>query len=251
MPKDTATMPSFDAAAPVQPAPARHEGITVVGEAVRRVSPESAEFVVEIAASAPSAAQALRDNHAKTLQLAQALTALGVQQADVQTISMNVLNAYAPAIPSLTGFGAMPQIGQGGYGPPLASELQFGSYHARNTLRVNVRDPGRVGEVVDAAIRAGGVLVGGFSFKVSDESHARRTTLEAAGRDARSKAETLAAATGKQVGEPVAITEEIVVTNGAYAALRMAMPFAFEAGVQRVTGDLEYYARVSANFRLQ
>lgn len=251
MPKDTATMPSYESAAAAQAIPARHEGISVVGEAVRRVSPENAEFVVEIASSAPSAAQALRDNQAKTVQLAQTLTALGVQPADVHTISMNVLSAYTPGMSALGGFGAIPQIGQGGYGAPLAGELQFGSYQARNTLRVNVRDPARVGEIVDAAIRAGGVLVGGFSFKVSDEAQARRAALEAAGRDARAKAETLATAAGKQVGEAVAITEDIVLTNGAYTALRMAMPFAFEAGVQRVTGDLEYYARVSANFRLQ
>ncbi len=261
MPKETATMPSNEPT-PVQSGHARLEGITVVGEAVRRMHPESAEFIIEISASAPTAAQALRDNQAKTVQLAQALTALGVQQADLQTISTNVYSAYTPAMPSLGGFGPMPQIGQGGYGaygatgvlqatPPLGTDVQFGSYQARNTLRINVREPGRVGEVVDAATRAGGILAGGFSFKASDESHARRAALEAAGRDARAKAEVLAAAAGKQVGDAVAIVEDIVVSNGAYAALRMALPFAFGAGAPRVAGELEYYARVSANFRLQ
>jgi uncharacterized protein len=261
MPKDTATMPSNEPTS-VQPGHARFEGVTVVGEAVRRVHPESAEFLIEVSASAPNAAQALRDNQAKTVQLAQALAALGVQQADLQSISMNVYSSFAPAMPALAGYGGMPQIGQTGYGgygstgvlqaaPPLGAEVQFGSYQARNTLRVNVREPGRVGEVVDAAIRAGGILAGGFSFKASDEAHARRAALEAAGRDARSKAEMLAAAAGKQIGDPVSITEDIVVSNGAYAALRMAFPFAFGAGAPRVAGELEYYARVSASFRLQ
>jgi uncharacterized protein YggE len=175
---------------------------------------------------------------------------------------MNVYSLYQPPVPALPGYGAMPQLGQGGYpafvsapplptAPPLSNEMQFGSYNARNTLRVNVRDPGRVGEVVDSAIRAGAMLAGGFSFKVCDEANARRAALEAAGRDARAKAETLASAAGKQIGDPVALSEDIVVSNGAYAALRMAFPFAFGAGAPRVAGELEYYARVSANFRLQ
>jgi len=114
-----------------------------------------------------------------------------------------------------------------------------------------VREAARTGEIVDAAARAGATIAAAFSFRVSDEAAAQRAALEAAGKDARAKAETLAAATGRQLGEPVAITEGIVVSNGAYAALRSAMPFAFGAGAPQVAGELEYYARVSASFRFQ
>jgi uncharacterized protein len=259
MPKDTATMSAYETPASVQNARTRLEGVTVIGEAVRRVAPEGAEFVIELATSAPTAAQALRDNQTKATQVAQALTALGVQQADLETLSMNVQSLYTPSLPPLPGLSALPQLGGfPGYGVaplpttlPLSGEVQFGSYQARSTIRINVREAGRVGEVVDTAIRAGGLLVGGFSFKVSDEAHARRAVLEAAGRDARSKAETMASAAGKQIGEVVAISEDLVVSNGVYAALRLANPFAFGVGTQRPTGELEYYARVSANFRLQ
>lgn len=227
------------------------EGVTVIGEAVRGVPPESAEFLLEITASAPTAAQALRDNHVKTTQLVQAVAALGVQPADLQTISLNVYNLYSQALQ-----GGMAQIGQGGFGLLAATQtaqpdVQFGSYCARKTLRAMVREPGRVGEIVDAAARAGATVAGGFSFRVSDEAAARRSALEAAGKDARAKAETLAIAAGKQLGDPVAISEDIIASNGTYAALRSAVPFAFGAGAPQVTGDLEYYARVSARFRFQ
>jgi uncharacterized protein YggE len=232
------------------------EGVVVIGEALRGVPPESAEFLIEITASAPTAAQALRDNHLKTTQAAQAVAALGVQQADLQTISLNVYNLYSQAMQGLAGIGGMPQIGQGGFGllAPSAGvqpDVQFGSYYARKTLRVIVREPGRVGEIVDAAARAGATVTGAFSFRVSDEAAARRAALEAAAKDARAKAETLAAAAGKQLGDPIAISEDIIASNGAYAALRSAMPFAFGAGAPLVTGELEYYARVSARFRFQ
>jgi len=226
-------------------APAPMEGITVIGEAVRRVSPECAEFLIEITASAPTAAQALRDNQMKTTQVAQAILALGVQHPDMQSISLNVQSLYAPAMQALPPFGMLPQIGSA-----LPAEVQFGAYHATNTFRVNVREPGRVGEVVDAAARAGATILGGFSFKVMDETNARRAALESAGKDARAKAELLASSTGKQVGDAIAISEEIVASNGSYMALRSAFPLAFGAGAPHVTGELEYYARVSASFRL-
>jgi uncharacterized protein len=246
-----------------QPGHTPAEGVIVVGEAVRRVSPESAEFLMEVTNSAPTAAQALRDNHSKTAQLLQAVASMGVQPADLQTISFNVYSLFAPAMQALPGYGAIPQIGHGtfpgypgsapmqGMGQGVGqNEIQFGTYHARNTLRVNVREPGRVGEIVDALTKAGATISGTFAFRPSDEAQARRAALEAAGRDARVKAEALAAATGRQIGDAISICEEVVATNGTYAALRASLPYAFGAGAPQFAGELEYYARVSANFRL-
>jgi uncharacterized protein YggE len=224
--------------------------VTVIGEALRRVAPEGAEFLIEITAGAPTAAQALHDNQARTTQVTQALSPFGIQQADLQTISLNVHTFYTPAMPMLQAHGGLPQIGAGtfaGVGPEVQSAL----YYARNILRVNVRDSRRLGEAVDTAARTGATILGGLSLRVTDESGARRAALEAATKDARAKAETLAAAAGKQLGEAAAITEDIVVSNGTYTALRSVMPFAFGAGAPQVAGELEYYARVTANFRLQ
>jgi uncharacterized protein YggE len=215
------------------------DGVTVTGEAVRRIAPENAEFLIEIQAGAPTAAQALRDNQTKFTQVAQTLQALGVHAHDLQTISQNMINLYAPVMPALPGYGG------------VQPDLQFGSWHSRIVIRVHVRDASRAGEVMDAATRAGATVAGAFVFKASDEAGARRATLEAAGKDARTKAETLAAAAGKEVGDPISISEELIASNGAYAALRSAMPFVFGPGTPQVTGELEYYARVSASFRLQ
>jgi uncharacterized protein YggE len=233
---------------------AHAEGITVIGEALRRVAPDHAEFLVEITANAPTAAQALRDNQAKTAQVAQAVSVQGVAASDIQTISLNVLNLYAPMMPSLPGYAGMPQLGQafqqGAFQPgSFQPEVQFGSYQARNTLRVSVRDAARVGEIVDTAARAGATSVSPLCFKAQDEQNARKGVLEVAGKDARAKAEALAVAAGRKIGEAISISEDIVASNGAYAALRSAFPLAFGAGAPRMTGELEYYARVTASFR--
>jgi len=240
---------------------AQQEGIAVVGEAVQRVAPESAEFVVEIATAAPSATQALRDHQTKTSHLAQLVGTLGVPRTDLQIVSVNVINTFSSLLQSLPPYGAVAQLGPSfaplsgpsytGAGQTFQPDVQFGSYQARSLLRVRVRDANRVGEVVDALTKAGAVLAGGFSFRVADESAARKSALDAAGRDARSKAESLAAAAGKQVGEPLSISEDVVASNGVYSVLRAQAPWAFGADTPQMAGELEYYARVTASFRFQ
>lgn len=118
----------------------------------------------------------------KTMHLAQAIAAMGVRPSDLQTVSFNVYSQFGPVIPGLphllTAYGAALQIGQAGFHPyggavpagtGVQGEIQFGSYHARNTLRVNVREPGRAGEIMDAATKAAANIIGVFSWKASDE----------------------------------------------------------------------------------
>jgi uncharacterized protein len=253
--EDTQVMPAYGLRTPAQQAQQQMEGVTVIGEAVRRVPSETAEFLIEVTSTAPTAAQALRENQSKTQQLIQAIAPAGVQPTDIEAISLKVQNLYTPVMQALPPYGGLPQIGYGGvpsYAPAPAAqpEAQFGSYVASKTLRVNVRDAGRVGDAADAAARAGATILGAFRLRATDESAARRAALEAASKDARMKAEVLATAAGKQIGDPIAISEDIVASNGIYSALRATLPWSFGAGAPEQIGDLEYYARVSVNFRL-
>ena len=237
----------------VRTQPQAFEGIAVVGEAVRRVAPDSAEFLIEVIASGHSVSQSMANHQNLTAQIAQAISGSGVHRADLQTVSMNVANIYAPAL--APAYGAA-QIAPGGFAgfatqSPLQPDVQFGAYQTRSILRISVREAARAGEIVDASVKAGATLLGGLSYGAADEAGARKSALEAAGKDARSKAETLAAATGKQVGDPLAIAEEIIASNGVYSAMRAQMPWAFGPNTPVVAGELEYYARVTASFRFQ
>jgi len=201
------------------------EGVAVVGEAVRRIAPESADFLMEVTASGQTASQAMANQQTRTTQIAHAISSLGVQRGDLQTVSLGVTSAYTPVLQMPY---AMPQIvqggGLGGYSPPAAMQpdVQFGSYQARSVIRVVVREASRAGEIADAATRAGATLAG-----------------------------ALAAAAGKQLGEPLAISEEILASNGVYSAMRTQAPWAFGPDTPAAAGELEYYARVTASFRFQ
>jgi len=77
---DTKAMSPMDANTTRSTRKMKIEGVTVIGGSVRRVCAESAEFLIEIAAGAPTAAQALRDNHVKTTQGGSGGRRVGVQQ---------------------------------------------------------------------------------------------------------------------------------------------------------------------------
>lgn len=248
-------MPAYGSRTQTQPI----EGIAVVGEALRRAAPESAEFLIEITAGGATGSQATQNHQTKTTQIAQAVAALGVQHADLQVISLNVVNGYAPwlqTIQTMPPYG-VPQIGQVGmnaYAVPqvLQPEIQFGTSHqAKSVLRVNVRDAARAGEIADALAGAGATLVGGLSYRAADETGARKSALEAAVKDARAKAESVAIAAGRKLGEPVGISEDIIASNGVYSTLRAQVPWAFGPATPLAAGELEYYVRVTASFRFQ
>ena len=245
-------MPAYGSRTQTQPM----DGIAVVGEALRRVAPETAEFLIEITAGGATGSQAIQNHQTKTTQISQAVSALGVQRSDLQIISQNVVNGYTPLMQALPQYG-LPQIGQSGFNAfsaptALQPEVQFGTAHqAKSALRVIVRDASRAGEIADALVMAGAALMSGVSYRAGDEAGARKLALEAAVKDARVKAETVAAAAGKKLGDPVGILEDIVVSNGVYSALRAQTPWAFGPETPFAAGELEYYARVTASFRLQ
>lgn len=232
------------------------EGLTVMGEAKRIAKPEMAEMTLEIDASGPTAAQALRENGLKSVKVGQAVIQMGVSQSDVQSLGL-----YVQAVPSLpyaapAAYPALAQLtGVGISGFPLTPaamqpEIQPpATYYARNYLNISMRDPSRIGDVVDAAVKAG-AIANGITFRNADEAAISREVLHQAAKEARAKAESLATALGKQLGEATSVVEDLAYSDGMGAAMRQQMPFV-PMGQTRLPGELEFRARVLVTYRLQ
>ena len=108
-------------------------------------------------------------------------------------------------------------------------------YTASNSVSVTVRKLADAGDVVDAAVGAGANQVYGPNLLASDQDAAYRTALKAAVAQARSKAETLAAAAGRSLGAITAISEEggaMPVPFAAGAAKDATVPI--EPGTQKI-----------------
>ncbi|MBQ8507954.1 MAG: SIMPL domain-containing protein [Clostridia bacterium] len=80
-------------------------------------------------------------------------------------------------------------------------------YSINNTLSIRTEDIANIGAYIDAAFAAGANTFDSIEFTVKDDSEARRQALTLAVEDARAKAETIAAAAGKQLNGILSISE--------------------------------------------
>jgi uncharacterized protein len=240
------------------------EGLTVVGEATHSVAPDMAELTVGVQTTSTSAAQALRENATRMLHVVQAIMALGVSQTDIETTALSVSPLYPLFYPQL-GQPQWPMVSP--YRQPgpsaIASEVQpLVGYRVSSTAKVVLRDTNRSGEMLDTAVAAGANSGIGIAFRLRDDAAVRRAVLEAAGREARAKADALAAAVGKQLGDPIRVSEDTsglptqggelrrngsVLPQGTFGGFLDGVHLNAPPGMP---GELTIHARVQVTYRL-
>jgi uncharacterized protein len=117
-----------------------------------------------------------------------------------------------------------------------------GDFAAQQSLAVTVRDLSRTGRLLTDGAHAGAQETSGVEFSISRKHQAYAAALQAAVRDARSKAQAAAEAAGLQVGGVVSVDE----TNASYPVYQsLAAPTALRAevvpvkrGSQNVTANV-------------
>ncbi len=239
------------------------EGLTVVGEATRDAPPEIVEFYIDVHSAAPTAAMATQENANKIMQIRQALTLAGNDQVDLLAGATGVWPILqSPAIPGMfmprppllsppVGFAAAPLTPMPAGMPDGPSLL---GYHAFNSVKVTVRDSLQLGEVIDAISRSGALPSGSVRFLARNEAELRRNLLEEAIQDARGKANTLAAASGRSTGNAVSISEDFAAYQPQYFYGNgyRANPFGVNtARLPFLPGQLTFSARVFVTYQLQ
>jgi len=167
----------------VSAAPDAEQGITVIGTGVVTSVPDRADFSFGVTSEGRTAAAALAANAAEMRRVIAAIRAAGVAADDVQTQQISLSPRYTDEGESIVG------------------------YTASNTVSARIRDLGRAGAVIDAAVEAGANQVFGPSLTRSDSNELYRTALRAAYANARAKAQALAAAAGITLGRAVDMVE--------------------------------------------
>ena len=165
-------------------------GITVVGSGTARAVPDVADWSFGVQSDAETASAALKAASEATRRIIGALRDEGIAKEDLRTEQVSLY-------PRTTDDGRA-VIG----------------YSASSTVHATVRDLGKAGSIVDAAVEAGANQIYGPSLRVSDNRAQYRAAIEAALDDARARAQALAAKAGVTLGGPVAIVESGGVTPG-------------------------------------
>jgi uncharacterized protein len=168
----------------------RARTIEVTGEGQVEVPPDLALLDFGVVTRAPTAAAAARENSGRMERVLAALRKAAGSDATLSTGAYSIRPVYAPPsreqqeAPRITG------------------------YEVSNVVHLKTKAIPRLGEAIDAAIGAGANQVQRLVFTVADDSEARRAALGIAARQAREKAEALAAALRVKLGAVRSLVEQ-------------------------------------------
>ncbi|MBI2844595.1 MAG: SIMPL domain-containing protein [Armatimonadetes bacterium] len=163
-----------------------HRGISVSGTAEISAAPDIARVTLGVRTRANRADRAAEENAAAMRKVIQALRQLDIAETDIQTVVYTLQPVFEyprDAPPRITG------------------------YEATNLVEVTVRDLGKVGRVIDAAVTAGANVVQDVAFGLKDESPVKQRSLTEAIADARAKAAVMARALEVRLGPLQSATE--------------------------------------------
>lgn len=159
--------------------------ISVSGTAVQRLKPDRVTFSVGVQTHGLSVTGAFDAASSRINQVIDSLKKKGVTPDEMQTSRFNI-----STVP--------------------ASRDKARSFIVSSQVTVTRSDITSVGDLIQTAVDAGANLTGGLRFYLADDKAVRKRGLELAFRDARSKAETLAALSKQPLGDVICATDESV-----------------------------------------
>ncbi|WP_314847265.1 SIMPL domain-containing protein [Treponema lecithinolyticum] len=161
--------------------------ITVTGNGIVSVKPDTAVIKLAVETSAQEAAAAAARNATLMNSVTQAVQKAGIKTEDTATRGYNVFRDTR-------------------YNSKTGNYEEKG-YKVVNTLTVTVHDIQKTGTIIDAALKAGANQLSEVSFYTKDTSEAYKQARTKAVLQAKEAAQTLSAAAGQKIGAVLSIEE--------------------------------------------
>ncbi len=170
---------------PAHPIPS----IIVTGNAEVHAAPDEATVRLGVSKQASTAAAAQSAANEVAQGILAGVTGLGVRREQVQTSQLTLYPVYQQQKPGSD------------------EEPRVVAYRAANTVNVRLTNLSLVGPVIDSGLKAGSNQVEGVFFSLKNDAASREQALRQAVREAREKAQSIAAALDVTLG-PVFTVEE-------------------------------------------
>lgn len=202
------------------------EGVTVIGEGRVSATPDTARIAVGVEVRRPAAQEAFEEANAAAAAVLDALRDRGVDDDDLRTRDISLREERKRT--------------RGGEPQPVG-------YVATNSVEVTVRDLDRTGDLIGAAVGAGGdaARVDRLEFIVDDDRAALEQARQRAFADAERRAQQYAQLAGRDLGALASLTE----SGGADGP--RPVPEAADAAAPPVApGQQEIVVRVQARWEL-
>ena len=224
------------------PIPAASGTVTVLGTGSVKVRPDTATVQIGISVQQENLRGALDEANATMTRIIDALTALGIDDEDIQTANFNVYavrdynkqQESATQLPPLVGYNVTNQV----------------SVTIHNLVWKQGLPSDQVGQVIEDSIGAGANDIYGVSFSVEDTKDAEREARRMAVENAGERAAELADAAGKSVGEVIAISEGVTFTPIGFTAMADNGQRAGAGGAPIMGGTIEIMVDVSVTYQL-
>lgn len=203
--------------------PDRSVTVTATGRASAPPDLLTADLTIGVRAAA--AGDALREANERSRALLAELAASGVDVGDVATTAVRL-------------------------GPEWDREGQPDGYRAEHAVRAQLRDLGRAGDQLDAAVRAAGDAgrIDAVALGLADDAALRSAARADAMAQARRQATELAEVEDAQVGDVLTITE--LAPGGGVGFPKLRAMAASADGVPIAAGTHEVSIEVEATFAL-
>jgi uncharacterized protein YggE len=164
--------------------------ISVSGIGVVSVAPDTADVMLGVAATRPTAKEARAAAATAMQAVIDSIKKNGLPDKDILTVNVSLNPVY-----DYTG-----------------SARRLVGYEFNNTVKVTVRDLDKLPAVMDDAVGTGATTVSGISFRLDDPTAMQNKARELAMADARSRADILARLAGVTIKGVASISE----TNSSY-----------------------------------
>ena len=210
-------------------APERQRSVNVSGYAEVQATPDRAHVSAGVVTQGATATAAVQQNTQSMRGVFDALKSAGVAEADIRTSGFNVSPVFdEPKQPRTA--------------PRIVA------YQVGNTVTALVRDPARLGDILDALIKGGANNLNGVFFSVARNEEMQDKLRVDAVKDARRKAQQMAEAAGATLG-PVMSISEVGRGGGPVPMARMQADAAMSVPVAAGTETLSTTVQVTFELR--
>lgn len=206
--------------------------IRVSGNATVTLAADTASLQIGVNTRKNTVQEAQVENAALMNAVIAAIRQLGIEEKDVVTSQFNVYSSYDYSYDA------------------AGQEVRTTYYQVDNMLSVTIRDLSQIGAVLDAAMAAGANTTYGITFSSSQENEAYQKALTRAVEDAAQKAQVLAKAAGKTLGELILMD----ASQGSYyygISNVYDAKSAAGAGTSIVSGDVSVSASVVLEYKFK
>ena len=204
--------------------------ISVSGEGVVETSPDRATISVGVISRDKDPAKVQSNNARIATEIIKSVTALGVEKKNIRTGNYNFRQIYRN---------------------DSNKHRVFDGYEVTNTVTIVVDNLENVGKVIDTSLSHGANSINSLQFGIRDKSVLQSEALKLAVKDAKTKAEIVAAGLGKSiVGVRSVSINSAPISAPRYTKMAMAMDEAanFETPIEG--GTLSCTASVHVEFEI-